>query len=73
MTKSEWWDVIKTGMVILYGILGLLSVFGPLAQYSEYLVLAASVVSIIGAALGVTLTKPATQMATIKERKASGN
>lgn len=73
MTKSEWWDVIKTGMVILYGILGLLSVFGPLAQYSEYLVLAASVVSIIGAALGVTLTKPAVQMATIKERKASGN
>lgn len=73
MTKSEWWDVIKTGMVILYGILGLLSVFGPLAQYSEYLVLAASIVSIIGAALGVTLTKPAVQMATIKERKASGN
>jgi hypothetical protein len=72
MTKAEWWEVIKTGVVIVYGVLLLLAAFGPLAQYQQWLGLAAGVVAIIASAIGVQLTRPTVQIADIKERKAGG-
>jgi hypothetical protein len=70
VNKAEVWEVVKTLIAIVYGVLGVLAVFGPLAEYREWLVLAASIVAIIASALGVTLTKPAEQISDIKERKA---
>lgn len=56
MTKDELFQAFKIGVVIVYGILGLLSAFGPLAQYREWFVLIAGVVSVIaGAVFGVNL------------------
>ena len=69
MTKDELWNLTKTVLVIVYGILGLLAAFGPLAQYREYLLLAAGIVSIIAGTLGAQLTKPTEQIHAIKVRK----
>ena len=72
MTKTELWELAKTVIVIVYGVLLLLAAFGPLAQYAEWLGLAAGVVAIIASALGVTLTRPTVQVQDIKARKAGG-
>ncbi len=72
MTKAEWWEVVKTVVAILYGVLLLLAAFGPLAQYKEWLTLVAGIVAIIASAIGVQLTRPTQQAMAIKERKAGG-
>lgn len=72
MTREEWLEVVKTVVAIVYGVLGVLSVFGPLAQYREWFVLLSSIVAVFAAALGIQLTKPTEQIADIKARKASG-
>ena len=69
MTKDEAFQLLKTVLVIVYGILGVLAVFGPLAQYREWLLLAASIVSIVAAAIGVQLQRPTEQISAIKARK----
>ena len=71
MTRDELWELVKTVVVILYGVLGVLSVFGPLAEYREYFLLAGSILAVIAGALGVTLTRPTQQAASIKARKAA--
>lgn len=70
MTKADLWELTKTGVAIVYGVLLLLAAFGPLAQYKEWLALAAGVVSIIAGSLGVTLTKPVEQLKTLRARRA---
>jgi hypothetical protein len=72
MTKAELWELVKTLVVIVYGVLLLLAAFGPLAAYAEWLGLAAGIVWIVAAALGVTLTRPTVQVQDIKARKAGG-
>jgi hypothetical protein len=73
MTKAELWEVIKTCVVIVYGVLLLLSTFGPLQQYWQWFGLGAGIVAIVAAALGVQLTRPTVQVSDIKERKAGGS
>jgi hypothetical protein len=70
MNKAELWELVKTLVVIVYGVLLLLAAFGPLAQYAEWLGLAAGIVAIVASAIGVTLTRPTVQIADIKARKA---
>jgi hypothetical protein len=70
MNKAELWELVKTLVVIVYGVLLLLAAFGPLAAYAEWLGLAAGIVAIVASAIGVTLTRPTVQIAEIKERKA---
>jgi len=70
VTRSELWDVVKTIVVIVYGILVLLSTFGPLQQYWQWFGLAAGIVAIIAGSLGATLTRPTEQITSIKARKA---
>ena len=68
MNKAELLQAFKIGVVVVYGILGLLAAFGPLAQYRDWLLLVAGVVSIIASAVfGVNLKGD------ITERKADGN
>ena len=70
MTPEQKRDAIKTALVVLFGILMLLSAFGPLAQYSEWFLLAAGCVSIVaGAVFGVTLTPPAQQYRNVQSSK----
>ena len=70
MTAEQKREALKTVLVILFGVLSLLSVFGPLSAYREWFLLAAGCVSIIaGAVFGVTLTPPAQQARNIKASK----
>lgn len=72
MTSDEIRNAIKTGVVVVFGVLMLLSAFGPLAQYREWLLLAAGIVSVIGATVfGVELKTPAAQVKSIQARKAA--
>lgn len=71
MTKSDWWNVLKTLIVIAWGVLGLLAAFGPLAQYREWLLLAAGIVSVVAGVVGVQLQRPTTQVADIKAHRSS--
>lgn len=71
VNKAEWWEVIKTGVAIAYVILGALAVFGPLAPYREWVLLASTILAGVASALGITLTKPTEQIANIKARKAA--
>lgn len=73
MTREEVWELVKTLVVIAYGVLGVLAVFGPLAEYREWFVLAASILAVVAGALGVTLTKPAQQVSNIKARRSGEN
>lgn len=70
MTQDQKRDAIKTALVVLFGVLMLLSAFGPLAQYREWFLLAAGCVSIVaGAVFGVTLTPPAQQVRNVRAAK----
>jgi len=72
MTSDEIRNAVKTGIVVVFGVLMLLSVFGPLAQYREWLLLAAGIVSIIGSTMfGIKLETPIAQVKSIQARKAS--
>lgn len=67
MTPEQKREAIKTGLVIVFGVLMLLSAFGPLAQYKDWLLMAAGVVSIIASAVfGIELKTPAAQVRNVK-------
>lgn len=71
MTDEQKRQAIKTGMVVVFGVLMLLSAFGPLAQYKDWLLMAAGVVSIIASAVfGIELQSPAQQVRNVKAAKA---
>ena len=71
MTSEQWRELLKTGAVVAFGVLMLLSAFGPLAQYRDWLLLAAGVVSIIASTVfGVNLKTPAQQVQSIKVTRA---
>jgi len=71
MSPDEIRNAIKTGTVVVFGVLMLLSAFGPLAQYREWFLLAAGVVSIVASAVfGVELKKPTEQARMISARRA---
>ena len=70
MTTEQKREAVKTALVIAFGILMLLSAFGPLAQYREWFLLAAGCVSIVaGAVFGITLQAPTEQVRNIKATK----
>lgn len=72
MTPEQWREIVKTALVVVFGVLMLLSVFGPLAAYREWLLLAAGVISIIASTVfGVTLKTPVQQAQAIKASRAS--
>lgn len=67
MTTEQKREALKTGLVIVFGIVMLLSAVGPLAAWREWLLLAAGVLSIIGSAVfGVELKTPAAQIRNVK-------
>lgn len=70
MTQADWWNILKTAVVIVYGVLGVLSVFGPLAQYRDWFILIGSIVAVFAGAIGVTLTRPTQQVKSIREHRA---
>ena len=70
MTTEQKREAIKTALVVVFGVLMLLSAFGPLAQYREWFLLAAGCVSIVaGAVFGVTLKSPADQLRDVRSSK----
>ncbi len=70
MTTEQKREAVKTALVIAFGVLMLLSAFGPLAQYREWFLLAAGCVSIVaGAVFGVTLQAPTEQYRNVQASK----
>lgn len=70
MTTEQKREAVKTALVVVFGVLMLLSAFGPLAQYREWFLLAAGCVSIVaGAVFGVTLQAPADQLRNVRAAK----
>lgn len=71
MTTEQKRQAIKSGLVIVFGVLMLLSAFGPLAAYKDWLLMAAGVVSIVASAVfGVELQTPAAQVRNIQDTRA---
>lgn len=69
MTSEQKREALKTGLVIVFGIVMLLAAFGPLAQYREWLLLAAGALSIIGSAVfGIELKTPMQQVRAAKKK-----
>ncbi len=67
MTSEQKREAAKTVLVIAFGVLMLLSAFGPLAQYREWVLMVAGIVSIIASAVfGINLQSPTTQARNIQ-------
>lgn len=70
MTREDWFNVIKTGVAVLFVVLSALAAFGPLAQYRDVIMLGLTILTGVAAVFGIQLVKPTEQVRDIKAHRA---